>query len=247
LVGSASFEGGNEGVRFVVDLTDRRKAEDAARESEARYRELQMDLAHANRVATMGQMSASIAHEINQPITAASVNANAAMRWIRAQPPNLEQAQQALNRIVSNAGRAADITGRVRALFKKAPLRKETFEINEAILEVMALARSEVAKNGVSVRTQLAESLPAVHADRVQLQQVILNLLVNAIDAMSGRSEGLRELLISTVKANPNGVHVVVQDSGPGFSSESAERLFEAFYTTKTNGLGIGLSICRSI
>jgi signal transduction histidine kinase len=111
----------------------------------------------------------------------------------------------------------------------------------------MALARSEAAKNGVSVRTQLAESLPPVHADRVQLQQVILNLLVNAIDAMSGRSEGLRELLISTVKANPNGVHVVVQDSGPGFSSESAERLFEAFYTTKPNGLGIGLSICRSI
>jgi signal transduction histidine kinase len=135
----------------------------------------------------------------------------------------------------------------VRALFNKAPPRKDRLEINEAILEVMALARDEVAKNGISVRTQFAESLPTVHADRVQLQQVILNLLVNAIDAMSGRSSGPRELLISTVRADPDGVLVAVRDSGPGFTPESADRLFEAFYTTKPEGLGIGLSICRSI
>jgi PAS domain S-box-containing protein len=248
LVGAANFEGGrDEGMGFVIDLTDRKKAEAAARESEARYREVQMALAHANRVATMGQLSASIAHEINQPIAAAITYAKAGLRWLRAQPPELEEVREVLSSIVETASRADDVISRVRALFKKEPRGHESLEINEAILEVIALIRSEAAKNGVSVQTELAERLPAVCGDRVQLQQVILNLLINSIDAMSGKSEGPRELLISTKKDDPDGVFVAVQDSGPGFAPESGGRLFEAFYTTKPDGLGMGLSICRSI
>jgi PAS domain S-box-containing protein len=248
LVGTAIFEGRtNEGVSFVVDLTDRNRAEAAVRESEARYREVQMALAHANRVATMGQLSASIAHEINQPIAAAITYAKAGLLWLRAQPPDLEEVRQALSRIVASAGRADDVIGRLRALFQKAPPRNESLEINEAILEVVALVRGEAAKNGVSVQTELSECLSAVYGDRVQLQQVILNLLINSIDAMSGSGEGRKELLISTNKADQGGVLVTVRDSGPGLTPETVERLFEPFYTTKPGGLGMGLSICRSI
>jgi PAS domain S-box-containing protein len=239
--GSWAFSG------FVRDVTERKTAETAVRESEARYREVQMTLAHANRVATMGQLSASIAHEINQPISASITYAKAGLRWLRAQPPDLEEVRQALSHIVGSAGRADDVISRVRALYKKEPPRNESLEINEAVLEVIALVSGEAAKNGVSVQTQLAERLPAVCGDRVQLQQVILNLLINSIDAMSGRSEEPRELLISTMKADPDGVLVAVQDSGPGFAPESVDRLFEPFYTTKLDGLGMGLSICRSI
>jgi PAS domain S-box-containing protein len=247
LIGAATFEeGGNEGVAFVLDLTERKRAEAAARESEQRYREVQMELAHANRVATMGQLSASIAHEINQPITAAVTYADAALRWLRTQPPNLEEVQQALGLILESGVRAGDVIDRVRALVKKAPVRKDSLEINEVVLEVIALTRREMAKNGVSVQTQLMESLPAIRGDRVQLQQVILNLLINAVEAMSVMSEGPRELLISTAKTD-SGVFVAVRDSGPGLAPESVHRLFESFYTTKPGGLGMGLSICRSI
>ena len=247
LLGAATLGGRrDQGVAFVLDLTDRKRAEDAARESERRYREVAMELAHANRVATMGQLSASVAHEINQPITATVTYADAALRWLRAQPPNLEEVRQALGFILESGVRAGDVIDRIRALVKKTPPRKDSLEINEVVLEVIALARGEMAKNGVSVQTQLAESLPAIHGDRVQLQQVILNLLINAIEAMSGTSEGSRELLISTARTD-SGVLVAVRDSGPGLTPESVERLFEAFYTTKPGGLGMGLSICRSI
>jgi PAS domain S-box-containing protein len=248
LVGAASFEGrSDEGVAFVLDLTDRKRAEWAARESERRYSLVQMELAHANRVATMGHLSASIAHEINQPIGAAITYANAASHWLDAQPPDLEEVRRALGLIMESNVRAGDVIDRIRALVKKAPPRKDRLEINETVLEVIALIRDEMAKNGISVRTQLAETLPAIQGDRVQLQQVILNLLINAVEAMSGMSEGLRELRISTAKTDSEGVLVAVRDSGPGLAPEGLERLFEAFYTTKPGGLGMGLSICRSI
>ncbi|HYZ33479.1 MAG TPA: AAA family ATPase [Crenalkalicoccus sp.] len=249
LIGVASFDGtGNHGVAFVLDLTDRKRVEAEARESERRFREVQMELAHANRVATMGQFTASIAHEVRQPIAAALTNAQAGLRWLGARPPDLEEARQAFGRIVSDANRASDVIGRIRALVEKAPPREEELEIDEAIREVVALLHGELVKHGVSVRTQLAEGLPPVQGDRVQLQQVVLNLVVNAIEAMRGVGGGAsRALLVSTARAEAGGVLVAVRDTGPGLDPAKLARLFEAFYTTKPGGLGMGLSICRSI
>jgi PAS domain S-box-containing protein len=248
LVGGATFEEkSDEGVAFVLDLTDRKRAEAARRESEQRYSEVQNELAHANRVATMEQLSASIAHEVIQPIAATVNNAKAALRFLNAQPPNLEEAREALGATVREGNRTTDVIEGIRALIKKAPPRKRALEINGAILEVIALTRGEILKNGVSVQTQLAEGLPLIQGDRVQLQQVILNLIINAVEAMSVVSEGARELLISTGKDASGGVLVAVRDSGPVLNPESVARLFDAFYTTKPSGMGVGLSICRSI
>jgi PAS domain S-box-containing protein len=248
-IGHPVYAAVGEIVEFVgtdMDITERKRAEAEVREGERRYRAVEMELAHANRVATMGQLSASIAHEVNQPIAAAITNAHSALRWLGARPPDLEEVRQALGRIVRDGNRAGDVIGRIRDLIRKAPPRKDGLEINEAILEVIALTRGEVVKNGVSVQTQLAEGLPLIQGDRVQLQQVILNLIVNAVEAMSGVSEGSRELLIGTGK-DSSGVLVAVQDSGPGLNPKSFDRLFDAFYTTKPGGMGMGLSICRSI
>jgi PAS domain S-box-containing protein len=248
LVGAASFdESGKQGVSFVLDLTERKRAEAEARESERRYRAVQMELAHANRVATIGQLTASIAHEVRQPIAATATNAAAALRWLGAQSPNLEEARQALDRIVNNAMRAGDVVNRIRALINKAPPRKDRLDINEAIREVIELTRGEAVGTGVSVQARLADHLPVIHGDRVQLQQVILNLIINAVEAMSGIAEAPRELLITTGLAGSGGVLVSVRDSGPGLTPATLEHLFEAFYTTKPTGLGMGLSICRSI
>jgi C4-dicarboxylate-specific signal transduction histidine kinase len=168
-------------------ITERKRAEEALRSAQA-------ELAHANRVTTMGQLTASIAHEVSQPIAATLINAQAGLRWLAAQPPNLNEVRQILGQITDDSTRAGEVIGGIRALIKKAPPRKEVLEINEAIREVIALSRSEVVQNGVAVRTQLAEGLPPIQADRVQLQQVILNLIINAVEAMSGASEGAREL-----------------------------------------------------
>jgi C4-dicarboxylate-specific signal transduction histidine kinase len=195
----------------------------------------------------MGQLSGSIAHEVNQPIGATLNNASAGLRWLNKEPADLEKARQAFNRIFANANRVSEVIGRMRALFKKAPLRKEDMDINGAILEVIALTRGEVVKNGISVQSHLVDGLPLNQGDRIQLQQVILNLIINAVEGLSSVSEGSRELVITTGKGEQDGVLVVVRDSGPGLSSPDLERIFEAFYTTKPGGLGMGLSICRSI
>jgi PAS domain S-box-containing protein len=234
LVGGATFgELRLQGVAFVVDLSERKRAE--------------AELAHANRVATMGQLSASIAHEVNQPIAALLTNAETAVRWLARQPPNLEKAKPLIDRIIGDGKRAADIVSRIRDFSKKAPARKEELEINEAILEIMGLTRVAMSEHSVSVKMGLSEGLPHILGDRIQLQQVILNLIINAIEAMSEVSEGSRALLISTSEAESGGVLVAVSDTGPGLPPANLARIFEAFYTTKSSGLGMGLSICRSI
>jgi signal transduction histidine kinase len=219
-----------------MDVTERRRAE-----------EERQALAHANRITTMGQLTASIAHEVNQPIAAVVTNAQAALRWLDMQPPDPREVRQALGRIIRDGGRAGDVVGRIRALIAKAPARKDRLDINNTILEVIALTRTEMHRNGVSLQTRLAPDLPLVQGDRVQLQQVMLNLILNAVEALSGISEGSRDLLISSEDGGANGVRVAVQDSGPGLTPESFEHLFDAFYTTKLGGMGMGLSICRSI
>ena len=214
---------------------------------ERQYREMQSELARANRVATMGQLTASIAHEIKQPIATARNNAAAALRFLDKSPPDVAEVREALTCIVSDADRANDVVDRIGSLIKKAPPRKEVVDLNAAIVEVTALTRGEAVKSGVTVGTQLAADLPRIECDRVQLQQVMLNLIVNAIQSMSSVEDGSRELHISTARIEPEGACVAVRDTGPGLRPESLPRLFEPFYTTKSEGMGVGLSICRSI
>ena len=247
LSGGALFEAsGNQGVSFVLDLTERKRAEAEARESERRYRETLAGLAHANRLNAMGQLTASIAHEVNQPIAAAVLNAEAALNWLGAQPSNLDKVREALRLIVADATRAGNVVAGIRALIQKVPARRSFLDINEAIREVITLTRGEAVKAGVSVQTDFADGLPLIYGDRVQLQQVILNLIINAIEAMSGGAETPRALLISTAQAE-HGILVAMRDSGPGLDPASLEHLFNAFYTTKSGGMGMGLAICRSI
>jgi PAS domain S-box-containing protein len=242
-LGHPVFNAADDLVEFVgtsIDMTDRRRAEEARLDA-------QNKLAHANRVTTMGQLAASIAHEVNQPIAATLTNAQAALRWLDRQPPDLEEVRQALARIIKDDNRAAEVIDEIHALIKKTPPRRDRLEINGAIREVIALTRGEAVKYSVSVQTKLVDGLPLIQGDRVQLQQVILNLIINAVEAMSEVNEGARELLISTRKAESDGVLVAVRDSGPGLAPATLERLFETFYTTKPAGLGLGLSICHSI
>jgi PAS domain S-box-containing protein len=235
-----SASGDEEIVGAVMDMTAAKGAQEALQAAQA-------ELAHVNRVTTIGQLAASIAHEIKQPITAVVTNASAGLLWLAAQPPDLDEIRDAFDRVIKAGNRAGQVIGRIRALINKAPPRKDDLEINEAILEVIALTHGEMVKNGVSLQTQLAAGLPLVQGDRVQLQQVMLNLIINAVEAMSGVNEGARELLIGTGQDAPSGVLVAVQDSGPGLNPEGFDRLFDPFYTTKPDGMGMGLSICRSI
>ena len=199
-----------------------------------------------SRLATMGQLTASIAHEVNQPIAATVTNAQAALRWLDRRPADLDEVRQALARIVDAGNRAGNVLGRIRDLIRKAPPRKDRLDVNRAIREVIELTRSEAIKHAVAVRTELADGLTIIPGDRVQLQQVILNLIINAVEAMSGTANGPRELRIGTEQGS-DAVLVAVRDSGPGLAPEALDRLFDSFYTTKPNGLGLGLSICRSI
>jgi PAS domain S-box-containing protein len=247
LIGIASLDGAEgQGVAFVLDLTERKRAETEARESERRFRNMQTELAHANRLATLGQLTASITHEVKQPITAVLLNTQTAQRFLTRQQPDIEKAKKAIDRAVLNGMRITEVVDRTHALVRKEPTRKDSLEINEAISEVIGLTRGEVAKNGVQVRTQLAEGLPVIQGSRVQIQQVVLNLIINAVEAMGQMSNDRRELQIST-EAEADRVIVAVRDTGPGLAEDAIERAFEAFYTTKSTGLGMGLSICRSI
>jgi PAS domain S-box-containing protein len=240
LIGVATFEGtGNEGVAFVVDLTEPKRAE-------ATLHELESDLAHMNRVSMMGELSASLAHEVKQPIAAARNNARAAQNFMNMQPPDLGEVGEAVGCVVGDVDRAAEIIDRIGEQIKKAPARRERCDINTAIKEVIELARSITIRDQVSVQMRLAEGLLAIQGDRVQLQQVVLNLILNAVEAMGSVDAGARELLISTER-NHTGVLVAVRDSGPGIDREHFERVFQSFYTTKPGGTGMGLSICRSI
>ncbi|WP_041770294.1 AAA family ATPase [Metapseudomonas resinovorans] len=248
IVGLATFEGSRkDGVAFVLDLTERKQAEGKFRDSERRYREVQNELAHANRVATMGQLAASIAHEVNQPIAATVTNAHAALRWLGAQPPEIGEVGQVLGRIIKDANRAADVLGRIRELIRKAPPQKAPVDVNEAIREMIEFTHGEATKSAATVQAQLAEGLPLIQGDRVELQQVLLNLIINAFEAMNGVRDGVRQLHIRTEQDGDGCVLVTVSDTGPGFASESVEQVFAPFYTTKPTGLGMGLSICRSI
>jgi C4-dicarboxylate-specific signal transduction histidine kinase len=250
--------GNVEFVGAVTDITERKRAEEALQKA-------QTELAHVTRVAALGELTASIAHEINQPLAAVVNNASACLRWLTAK--NLEEARQAASLVMADIHRAGEIIDRIRALAKKVPPQNVWLNLNETIGEVVALARNEVHRNRVSLMTQLANDLPLVLGDRIQLQQVILNLLINAIEAMCGAGEGPRELWVSSenvteilvesgedtleykASAETEGTHVLiaVRDSGPGLDLKSLDRLFDAFYTTKPQGLGMGLAISRSI
>jgi PAS domain S-box-containing protein len=232
-----------EMVATHVDVTERRRAQVQSE----RLRQLELDLAHMNRLSIMGELTASLAHEILHPIATARNNARAGMRFLEMSPPNLAEVREALACVVRDADRAKDIVGRVRDHIKKAPPRMELFDLNAAIDEVLVMVRDPIEKNRVAVRTCLMEREATVSGDRVQLQQVVLNLILNAVDAMSSAEEGARELTISTEPSPTEGIFVAVRDSGPGINPEHLDRIFNPFYTTKTSGIGMGLSICRSI
>jgi PAS domain S-box-containing protein len=241
LVGAALLDGRREeGVAFVLDLTERKLAEEALHKTQA-------ELAHVTRVTTLGELTTSIAHEINQPLAAVVNNASACLRWLAGAAPNLEEARQSAALIIADGHRAGEIISRIRALANKAPPQKDWLNINETILEVIALARSQVQGNHVALQTQLSDELPLVLGDRIQLQQVILNLVINGIEAMSAVTDRSRDLQIHSRRHEPDKVLVAVQDSGIGLKAESLDHLFEAFFTTKPKGMGMGLAISRSI
>ena len=225
---------------IVTDITERKRAEEelhTARE----------ELARVSRVVTVGELATSIAHEVNQPLTAVATNADAALRWLAGATPNLEEVREALGRIRRDGNRASDVIARIRMLVRKTGTEKEKLDMNEVIQETVALAQGEVRRNGVALRTELAGDLPLVLGDRVQLQQVVLNLIMNGMEAMSAVADRPRELDISTWKDQVDKIRVTVKDVGVGLEPPSVERVFDAFYTTKPQGIGIGLSISRSI
>jgi C4-dicarboxylate-specific signal transduction histidine kinase len=235
------FDQGHKLVLSVVrDVTERKRAAEA-------LQQMHEQLAHANRVATMGQLTASIAHEIAQPIGAVYNRANAAINFLNRDPPDLEEVREAISRIADAADRAREIIVRIRDQVKKTPPQKDCFDLNDAIEEVLLLASNAITKDAIAVQTGFAKGLPPVQGDRVQLQQVALNLILNAMEAMRSVDDRSRKLQITTQENEAGDVLVTVCDTGPGIPPENLERVFDSFFTTKSSGMGIGLSICRSI
>jgi len=224
----------------IMDITERKRADEALHKTQA-------ELAHVTRVATLGELTASIAHEVNQPLAAIVTNGNACLRWLAGDSPNLDEARETARRIIRDGNRAGDVIGRIRTLLRKTGTEKELLDMNQAIREVVALAEGEVRRNGVALRTELTGDLPPILGDRVELEQVVLNLIMNAIEAMSAIGDRPRELVVRTQSGEVDQVCVTVQDSGIGLDPQSMGRIFDAFYTTKSQGMGMGLAISRSI
>jgi len=226
-------------LAMAASLSEQRRAEEALRQAQA-------DLAHVNRVTTMGELTASLAHEVNQPIAAAVANASACLHWLAAQPPNLDEARAAAMNVVKDGTRAAEIVSHIRLLFKKATPQRELVDLNEVIREMIVLLHSEVTRCSISIRTELAGDLPHVTGDRVQLQQVMMNLITNSIAAMKD-VKGRRELAIKSQRAEDGLIAVCISDSGVGLPPQQADQIFNAFFTTKRDGTGMGLPISRTI
>jgi C4-dicarboxylate-specific signal transduction histidine kinase len=241
-------QGRNELERKVAERTAelRRDIEDRERAEEA-LRQTQADLAHVSRVTTLGEMAASIAHEVDQPLSGVVINANACLRFLAGAPPDLDEVQAGLQAIARDGRRAADVIARIRPLARRTEPEREPLDINGVIREVVALADGEMRTTRASLRTELAGNLPRVLGDRVQLQQVVLNLLMNGLEAMVAVVSRPRELVIRTARESNDRVRVAVQDSGPGIDPQLASCMFDAFFTTKPGGMGMGLSISRSI
>jgi C4-dicarboxylate-specific signal transduction histidine kinase len=233
--------------KLKAEIAERLRTKEVLRQKEASLREAQTELAHANRLSTMGEMAASIAHELNQPLAGMVTNANASLRWLAGASPNLAEAREAIGRIVRDGTWAGGVVARLRALFKKDDPSKEPVDINEAVEEAVNLTQGEIIRNKVSLRMDLAANLPPVTGDRVQIQQVMLNLILNAIESMSAVDDHMRKLTVGTQPTENDQIRVLVQDSGIGFDPLKAERIFDAFHTTKPDGLGLGLAISRSI
>ncbi len=229
----------------MLDLSEQKRAADALRLSQANLAEAQAELAHVTRVTALGELAASIAHEISQPVAAVVMNADATLRWLSGVSPDLDEAREAIRRIARDGKRAGNVISRLRSLFKKTGAAKDRLDLNEVIEEVVILTESEARRNKVVLRKELAADLPPVLGDRVQLQQVLVNLILNAIEAMASVED--RVLFLRTQPDEARQVRVTVRDSGIGFDPQNAERIFNAFHTTKASGMGMGLSISRSI
>ncbi len=230
----------NANEQLQAEIAERQRAEEA-------FHKTQSDLAHLTRVMTMSELATSIAHEVNQPLAAIVTTGDACSRWLALDPPNLGRARESIARIISEGSRASEVVKRIRGLSKKTTFQKSTLQLNELIHEVIALLDTELAKNRVRLETALAPDLPLVFGDRVQLQQVILNLMVNGIEAMTDVVDRPRVISIQSQRSGSSDVQVSIQDCGCGLDSDQAEHLFEAFFTTKPGGIGMGLSISRTI